>query len=61
MRCIKRQGIPVIYYVSPQLWAWRPGRIKLMKRSVDRVLPIFPFEEAIYQRQASTCASSAIR
>ena len=43
-------GIPVIYYISPQLWAWRAGRIKLMKRSVDRVLPIFPFEEAIYQR-----------
>jgi lipid-A-disaccharide synthase len=48
---IKRLGIPVIYYVSPQLWAWRGGRIKLMKRLVDRVLPIFPFEEAIYQRE----------
>ena len=51
MRFIKRQGIPVIYYISPQLWAWRPARIKLMKRSVDRVLPIFPFEAEIYQRQ----------
>jgi lipid-A-disaccharide synthase len=51
MTRIKRLGIPVIYYVSPQLWAWRPGRIKLMKRRVDRVLPIFPFEEAIYQRE----------
>ncbi|HTH23842.1 MAG TPA: lipid-A-disaccharide synthase [Vicinamibacterales bacterium] len=50
MRLIRKQGIPVIYYVSPQLWAWRPARIKLMKRSVDRVLPIFPFEEAIYQK-----------
>ena len=49
MRLIRKQGIPVIYYVSPQLWAWRPARIKLMKRSVDRVLPIFPFEEAIYR------------
>lgn len=48
---IKRLGIPVIYYVSPQLWAWRAGRIKLMKRLVDRVLPIFPFEEAIYRRE----------
>src|SRR5687768_3773106 len=48
---IKRLGIPVIYYVSPQLWAWRAGRIRLMKRAVDRVLPIFPFEEAIYQRE----------
>jgi lipid-A-disaccharide synthase len=50
MRLIKKQGIPVIYYVSPQLWAWRPARIKLMKRSVDRVLPIFPFEAAIYHQ-----------
>ena len=50
MRLIRKQGIPVIYYVSPQLWAWRPARIRLMKRSVDRVLPIFPFEEAIYRK-----------
>ena len=50
MRLIKRQGIPVIYYISPQLWAWRPGRMRLMKRSVDRVLPIFPFEEALYKK-----------
>ena len=51
MTRMKRLRIPVIYYVSPQLWAWRAGRIKLMKRMVDRVLPIFPFEEAIYQRE----------
>jgi hypothetical protein len=50
MRFIKKQGIPVVYYISPQLWAWRPGRIKLMKRSVDRVLPIFPFEEDLYKQ-----------
>ena len=49
MRFIKKQGIPVIYYISPQLWAWRPGRMRLMKRSVDRVLPIFPFEEVLYK------------
>ena len=48
---IKKLGIPVIYYVSPQLWAWRAGRIRMMKRAVDRVLPIFPFEEALYQRE----------
>jgi lipid-A-disaccharide synthase len=51
LRRIKRLGIPVIYYVSPQLWAWRAGRIRMMKRAVDRVLPIFPFEEAIYRRE----------
>ena len=51
MRAVKLLGVPVIYYVSPQLWAWRPSRIKTMRRLVDRVLPIFPFEEAIYQRE----------
>ena len=51
MRRISRLGIPVIYYISPQIWAWRSGRIKQMKRYVDRVLPIFPFEPEIYERQ----------
>jgi lipid-A-disaccharide synthase len=51
MTRIKRLGIPVIYYVSPQLWAWRSGRIRVMKRAVDCVLPIFPFEEALYRRE----------
>jgi lipid-A-disaccharide synthase len=50
MHRLKRMGIPVVYYISPQLWAWRPTRIKNMKRNATRVLPIFPFEEAIYQR-----------
>jgi lipid-A-disaccharide synthase len=49
-RQMKRLGIPVVYYISPQLWAWRPGRLKTMKRIADRVLVIFPFEEDIYQR-----------
>jgi lipid-A-disaccharide synthase len=43
-------GVPVVYYVSPQLWAWRPGRIDTMKAFADKVLPIFPFEQAIYER-----------
>ena len=47
---LKRLGIPIVYYVSPQLWAWRSGRMATMKRLVDKVLVIFPFEEAIYQR-----------
>jgi lipid-A-disaccharide synthase len=51
MAAVKRLGIPVIYYVSPQLWAWRAGRIKTMRKIVDCVLPIFPFEEAIYRRE----------
>jgi len=50
MAAVHRLGIPVVYYVSPQLWAWRPGRMQTMKRYVDRVLVIFPFEEALYRR-----------
>ncbi|MPY88491.1 MAG: lipid-A-disaccharide synthase [Luteitalea sp.] len=42
-------GIPVVYYISPQLWAWRPGRLAKMKRFVEHVLVIFPFEETIYR------------
>ncbi len=43
-------GIPVVYYVSPQLWAWRPGRIRALKAFAEKVLPIFPFEVAIYEQ-----------
>jgi lipid-A-disaccharide synthase len=46
---IRKRGIPVVYYIGPQLWAWRPGRLKTMQRIADRVLVIFPFEEAIYR------------
>jgi lipid-A-disaccharide synthase len=48
-RRIKRLGIPVVYYISPQLWAWRGGRLKTMRQIADLVLVIFPFEEAIYR------------
>ena len=50
MASLRRLGIPVVYYVSPQLWAWRPGRMKTMQAGVDRVLVIFPFEEEIYRK-----------
>jgi lipid-A-disaccharide synthase len=43
-------GIPVVYYISPQLWAWRPGRIRVMKRFVSKVLVIFPFERQLYEQ-----------
>ena len=46
---LRRLGIPVVYYVSPQLWAWRSGRMATMKRLVDKVLVIFPFEARIYE------------
>ncbi len=42
-------GIKVVYYVSPQVWAWRKGRVKSMARCVDRMLVFFPFEEAFYR------------
>jgi lipid-A-disaccharide synthase len=48
-RALKRLGVPVIYYISPQIWAWRPKRLETMRRIADRVLVIFPFEEAIYR------------
>lgn len=42
------RGIPVIHYISPQIWAWRPGRIKLIRETTTKVLVIFPFEARIY-------------
>src|SRR5262249_4463851 len=46
---IKALGVPVIYYVSPQIWAWRRRRLDTIKAIADRVLVIFPFEVAIYR------------
>jgi len=46
----KRQGIPVFYFISPQIWAWRKGRVKKIKRLVDHVGVILPFEETFYRR-----------
>jgi len=48
-RELHRRGIPVIYYVSPQLWAWRRGRMHDIRDSVARMLVIFPFEEQLYR------------
>ena len=45
----RRAGVPVLYFVSPQVWAWRRGRVKRMAGRVDRMLVILPFEEAIYR------------
>src|SRR3954452_18808484 len=49
-RAMRRLGIPVVYYISPQLWAWRPGRMKTMREIADRILVIFEFERAIYEK-----------
>jgi len=47
---LHRRGIPVVYYVSPQLWAWRKGRLKLVQRYVSEMLVIFPFEREFYAK-----------
>jgi lipid-A-disaccharide synthase len=49
-RRVKRLGIPVVYYISPQIWAWRPRRLDTMRQIADRVLVIFPFEEDLYRK-----------
>ena len=46
---LRRLGVPVVYYVCPQVWAWRRGRLRTLRRFVRRALVIFPFEAAIYR------------
>jgi lipid-A-disaccharide synthase len=50
-RELHRRGIPVIYYVAPQLWAWRSGRVRLVRRYFKKALVIFPFEEKWYRER----------
>ncbi|MFI4919681.1 MAG: lipid-A-disaccharide synthase [Legionellales bacterium] len=46
----KELGLKIIYYISPQIWAWKPGRIHLIKQCVDRMAVILPFEKPIYEK-----------
>jgi len=48
-RRARHLGVPVLYYVSPQVWAWRPGRVTKLARRVDRLAAIFPFEPRCYE------------
>jgi lipid-A-disaccharide synthase len=48
-RRLKQINVPVGYFIGPQIWAWRAGRIRIVKRRVDRMVVIFPFEEKIYR------------
>jgi lipid-A-disaccharide synthase len=48
-RELERRGVPVVYYVSPQVWAWRRGRLRAIRESVAHMVVIFPFEEPLYR------------
>ncbi len=48
---VARLGVPIVYYISPQVWAWRRGRIGTLRRLVRRMIVIFPFEEDLYRRE----------
>ncbi|MEE8398109.1 MAG: lipid-A-disaccharide synthase [Desulfobacterales bacterium] len=49
-RAAKKRGIPVLYYISPQIWAWRQGRVKKMKKLVDHMAVILPFEASFFEK-----------
>lgn len=49
-RALKKQGVPVVYYISPQLWAWRKYRVNSIRKNVDLMLAILPFEKEWYAR-----------
>jgi lipid-A-disaccharide synthase len=48
---LNRAGVPVVWFVSPQLWAWKRGRLRWVQQRVDKMLVIFPFEEAFYRER----------
>jgi len=48
-RQLHRRSIPVIYFIAPQMWAWRPGRVKLLRRYTRKLICIFPFEEKFFR------------
>jgi len=47
---LRAAGIPAVHYVSPSIWAWRPERVHAIGRAVDRMLVMFPFEQALYEK-----------
>jgi len=50
-RAMHKRGVPVVYYVCPQFWAWRQGRVKLLRKYVTKALAIFPFEEEFFRKR----------
>jgi lipid-A-disaccharide synthase len=55
-RKLKKKGTPVLYYISPTVWAWRSGRLKTIKRVVTRMCLIFPFERELYEKHGISAA-----
>lgn len=53
---IQELGIPIIWYISPQVWAWKKGRIHTLARRVDKMLVILPFEKELYDKVGLDCA-----
>ena len=51
----KEAGIPIVYYIGPKVWAWRPGRVETLGKLVDKMLVIFPFEEGLYRNAGIPC------
>lgn len=51
----KSAGIPVVYYISPQIWAWKKGRLKQIAQRVNKMIVILPFEEALYKDAGVDC------
>ena len=48
---VKKRKIPLVYYISPQVWAWRKGRVKIIKMTVDKMVVVFKFEEEMYRKE----------
>jgi lipid-A-disaccharide synthase len=55
-RSAKAMGSRLCYYISPQVWAWKAGRVKMMKRILEKILVVFPFETALYAQAGLDCA-----
>ena len=50
-----RKNIPIVYYISPQIWAWRSGRIKTLQKLIQQMIVILPFEKELYQQSGIPC------
>lgn len=55
-RIARRKGLPTFYYISPQVWAWRKGRIRQIARDIDKMLVILPFEKKFYDAHGVNCS-----